>query len=435
MKVKKSTRENGRIELAVTAPANKVDEAITFVEFRLALENHIDPSQTEDLSKAIIDKIGEAYYKSFLEFQIPSFLAPFAVDQEGLEIIMAPEVVPGSVSSPPHRDRELEFKVLLTLKPSYELDDYGPVTIKVPKIQVTEAEIDDQLLKLADNYATYEKDADRPVQANDHILFSIAAKNSVGEEIPGFTAERRLYSLGKNFMPPEFDAAIIGMDRDETRSFDVTGPNVSRKQATDGESETLTFTVTLLEIQKRVIPAITDAWVAENIPGQETVPQLREAIRQQGLAAREQQQMNMRANLVASEFAKRFKGSIPDEFYEFTRDELMQNLQQSIRQQGRTFEEFVAAQGGEQQFSMTLMMRTREVLTQTFSLDALARHLGLVAEPADIEETYRIMAPGHEKEARLEFEQTGRNYLIREAALRNKANRWLVDNATVETYE
>jgi len=45
------------------------------------------------------------------------------------------------------------------------------------------------------------------------------------------------------------------------------------------------------------------------------------------------------------------------------------------------------------------------------------------------------MAPGHEKEARQEFELTGRMYLIREAALRNKANSWLVETATINYAE
>ncbi|MDR2197722.1 MAG: hypothetical protein LBO07_07175 [Coriobacteriales bacterium] len=459
MKVKRSARDDGRIELNVTAPPEKVNEAIAFLEFRLALENRINPSKEADLTKAVKEKVGEAYYNSFIEFQVPHFLAPFAVEKEGLDIIMAPEVVSGAAAAAaagsagketPNADKAkaktariakpapgkaFEFTVLVTPKPAYELDDYSPVSIKLPRVQVSDAEIDQQLLKIADTYATYEKDQDRPVQAGDHILFSIEAKNASGEVIKGFTADRRLYSLGENFMPEEFDQAILGMDIGESRTFDVTGPNLSRTSLDDAETETLTFSVTLLEIQKRVIPAITDAWVEKNIPGKKTVPELREAIREQGLKEREKQAEGMKAYLAASELAQRFKAKIPDEFYEFTRDELMQNLMQNLRRQNKTLEEFVEAEGGQQQFSMQLMMQTRAVLTQTFSLDALARHLGLTVEPADIEATYAVMAPGHEKEARTEFEKTGRVYLIREAALRNKANRWLVETANIEYYE
>jgi trigger factor len=224
------------------------------------------------------------------------------------------------------------------------------------------------------------------------------------------------------------------MDIGETKTFDVTSVNFNRSDFNDPEkTETFTFTVTILEIQKRVIPAITDEWVEKNIPGASTVPELREEIREQGLSQRERELDNMKTFLAASEFARRFKGSIPDELYELTRDDILRNLQQNVQAQGKTMQEFIDEQGGgEQQFSMQLMLQTREVLTQGFSLDALARHLKFETTDEDIKETFRIMAPGHEREAQMEFELTGRMYQIYEAALRNKANKWLVDNAEIE---
>jgi trigger factor len=432
MKIKRSETSDGKIELQITAPAAKVQEAIRFINFQLAMQNGIGPQDPEHLAAAVKEKVGEAYYNSFIDFQVMQFLAPFAVTQEKLSIIGNPTVTTSGVTVSP--GKELKFTVIAIPKPSYEIEDFSPVTIRVPRAKVNEAEIDQQLMMLAESHAMFEKDNDHPVQDGSDMLFAIKTVDEKEEEIRSLTAERRAYTVGQGFLPKEFDENLMGMEVGQTKTFAVTSKDFKRSDLDDPDkTETFTFTVTILEMQKRVIPAITDTWVEKNIPGVSTVPELREEIRKQGLAHREQELMGMKTFLAASEFAKRFKGSIPDEFYELTRDSIMQNLQQNLRAQGKTMQDFIKEQGGgEQQFSMQLMMQTREVLTQGFSLDALARHLKLEISDEDIEETFRLMAPGHEKDARMEFELTGRLYQIHEGALRNKANKWLVETAEIE---
>jgi trigger factor len=433
MKVKRSTSSDGKIKLQVTVPTGKIKEVIRSIDIQLAMRNGISPQSPEGLTAAVKEKVGEAYYRSFVDFQAVQFLASFAVTQERLAIIGPPQVTTTGITVDPNK--ELAFTVEVTPKPSYEIEDFGPVRIRIPRVQVSDAEVDQQLVALAESRVTFEKDDDHPVQDGNDVLFSIEAVDEKGDGIKGLTAKRRSYTLGQNFMPGDFDKNLIGMEVGETRTFTVTEKDPLSSAEAEGEERTMTvtFTITLLEIQKRIIPAITDAWVKANMPGLSTVPELREKIREQGIAQREKELANMKSFLAASELAKRFKGSIPDELYEMTRDDLMQTLQQNLKAQGKTMQEFIQEQGGnEQQFSMQLMLQTREVLTQGFTLDALARHLALEVTDEDIAQTFHLMAPGHEREARMEFELTGRMYQIHEAALRNKANKWLVENAEVE---
>ena len=435
MKIKSSETPDGKIELKVVAEPAKVQEAIRFVDFQLAMQNGIPPQEPEKLSEAVKAKVGEAYYSSFVDFQVPVFLAPFAVTEQKLQIIGPPKVTTTGIKVEP--GKELGFTVQVIPKPTYEIEDFSPVKIQVPTAKVNEAEIDQQLVMMAENYTVYEKDEDHPVHDGDDIVFAIATVDQKGEEVPSLTAERRAYKVGQGFLPGGFDEHLVGMDVGETKTFDVTSVDFKRSDLDDPEAtETFTFTVTVKEIQRKVIPAITDTWVEKNIPGMKTVPELREEIRKQGLLHREQELDGMKTFLAASEFAKRFKGRIDDELYELTRDELLNNLRQNLKSQGKEMQEFINEQGGgEQQFSMQIMLQTREVLTQGFSLDALARHLKLELSEEDITEAMHLMAPGHEREARMEFEMTGRMYLINEGALRSKANKWLVENAEIEYIE
>ena len=65
-------------------------------------------------------------------------------------------------------------------------------------------------------------------------------------------------------MPDGFDENIIGMNVGETKTFTFEGPGIDD----DGNEivETIECTVTVKEIQKKVVPAIDDAWVAKYMP-------------------------------------------------------------------------------------------------------------------------------------------------------------------------
>ena len=435
MKVKRTDIPDGRVELLVTAPVDKVKDALDFLHIQLALQNGIDPQATEDLAQAVRDKVGEAYYNSFLGFQAMTFLAPFAVGHEKLAIMGNPKVE--SVGSTLEPGKEFSFKVTVLEKPVFEVTDFSPVKIRVPKALITESQIEQQLLQLAESYANYEKDEDHPVESGNDILITLKTLDADGKEIPQLSAERRTYTIGQNFIPGGFDEQLLGVDVGASKSFALTSKDFNRRDTEDPEAtETFNFEVTVLEIQKRVIPAITDAWVKQNMPTFNDVAELREEIHRQGLEYQQKELDSMKTFAAASEFAKRFEGSIADELYEMTRSEIMGNLQQNLKAQGMTLQDFIKQQGGgDQQFSMQLMLQTREVLTQGFTLDALARHLKLEVTPQDIEETFHAMAPGYEQQVRMEFEMTGRMYMIEEGALRAKANKWLVDHAEIEYLE
>ena len=81
---------------------------------------------------------------------------------------------------------------------------------------------------------------------------------------------------------------------------------------------------------------------------------------------------------------------------------------------------------------MMMMMQIRELLVQGFALDALFRHEHLVLNDDDINAACRAMNPQmNPKMLRQRLEQTGRGFMLREAAERLKANNWLLEHANI----
>jgi trigger factor len=176
--------------------------------------------------------------------------------------------------------------------------------------------------------------------------------------------------------------------------------------------------------------------VKQNMPTFDSVESLKEAIRGQLTAAHQEEYETLKRQSAASEAAKRFEGKIADPVYEAMRDNLMNNLRSQLQQQNIKFEQFVAQNGGEQQFSMMVMMQTRQNLVEGYALDAVFRHEKMTLTDEDILAACRSMNAQQQPQAvRDQMEKAGCGFVIREAASRLKASKWLADNADVTVAE
>jgi trigger factor len=431
LKIIKSEREDGKIQLNVTVPAKLTGNVIKSGAFALAMQNQINLKDVaeDEIVATVIEKVGEPQYKAFINYYACNSLAPFAVQEKGLEIIMDPqaettdEIVEG---------REFRFVATVTPKPQYELESYEPVKVKITRPVVTDAEIEAQLYALAENFASTVADEGAEVADGQEISIAIETTEvATGEPMRNLTAPKRVYQTGDGFLPAEFDDAIRGMKAGESRSFEWGLPGLEGQ-----EPMPVSSTVTLLQVNKKIIPAITDAWVEAKIPNANNVAELKEMIRKEGEEYKAKELEAQKFFTTASELATRFKGYIADEIYEYTRANMLQGIQASLQQQGIDLKTYIQQQGmDEQQFSMQVMLQVRESLRQGFALDALARHMKLTVNDDDYKDALSRIAPGREDQARKEYEGTGRSYMINEAALRTKANKWLVETATYEYFE
>jgi len=436
LRVDRIDRDDGKIQLTVTVPAQKINELLEDAANALALQNHLDLTDVEadDQLSFIIETVGEAQYKAFASYYAMSAMTPHAITQKNLETIMDPdfnairEIVPG---------RDFSFLATLTPKPHFLLSSYGPVTIKLSEITVSEEEIDNQILILAEQNAELAIDAEGQIADNSEMSFTIKTSiQETGEEVPRLSAESLRYQTSQGFMPAEFDAQIMGMKTGESRTFDYELPWGGNPDGSISEYRTVTSTVEILQIDKRVIPTINNAWIAEHLPEATDIDGLREMIKAEGLNYKAVEQENMKAFLAASALAERLEGKLPDELYEFTRREMMANLNNQIRQQGMTFEQYLQSMGmDQQQFNLSYMMNVHETLRQGFALDAMARHLKLSVSQQDMEDVARLKAPNNTSQFLQQLEASGQMYLLREAALRTKATRMLVETAIFEAPE
>ena len=314
-------------------------------------------------------------------------------------------------------------------KPSFELDDYSPVTITIEPYKSDEEQVDKRIADMARQFTQFVETDAHPLEGKDSCLLKMSTTKD-GETVPGLTTDQRSYTLGQDLMPVGFDDHLVGMTVGETRTFTFEGPGLDADfNEIMEEYET---TITLLEVQKEVVPVIDDAWVAANLPMYGSLEEMRDSFRDEIDKDRRKYYEDYKRNMAATELSKRFNGTIPDAVYEGSMAETRANMRQQVTRSGMSWEEFVEQNGGQQQVSMMLMVEMRQSLVLGFALDAYYKHEGLVYDEEDLNEVCFQMNPQNPRAARESMERNGFGYALRESAERLRACKHLVEHATIK---
>ena len=426
MKVIKKKGDDGHIMLDVTASSSEVSEALQLASINFCNQMGVRPSQGKTPAQLASEALGIRNLDTVVASQAAEALVPRALNKHG--IIPAFNPLP-QADAPLRRGHAYKFTLDVLPKPTYELDDYSPVTIHVHPFESDESEIDRKISEIARTYVSWvPMEGDGPLKSHDSCRIKIRATKN-GVEVPGLTSDSRVYTLGEQLMPEGFDEAIEGMMVGETREFTFQGLGLDENN--NEVMEDYLCTITLLGMQREVVPVIDDEWLSKNLPMYGTLAELREKIGEQVNSDRKKYYEDYKRNVAANALSERFKGTVPDEVYEGSMAQEQRTLRQQVTASGKSWEEFCEEQGGEQQVNMMLMVSMRQSLVQGYCLDAYYRHYNLSYTEDDLDESCFQLNPRNPRAVRQQMEKNGLGFALREAAERLRACKHLVEHAEI----
>ncbi|MGN0078826.1 MAG: trigger factor [Coriobacteriales bacterium] len=431
MKIKEKKLPEGRIQLEAQASAKEVEDAFASAYLQFVNGAGLKPEKGKTVNQVVEEKLGIKDLDAVVRDSALECLIPLAIDRSGLMPAFPPEV---SDATPLRRGAQASFKLEIFPKPSYTLSSYEPVSITVPPFEVDEALVQRQMDELAKRSVTYSRAAEqREVRSGDAVLLEMESFEN-GKRNTGLSSAARTYVTGQGYMPVGFDEQIVGMKPGETKTFSFEGPDVD--MAGNETTTTVETTVTVLELQVECTPAITNSWLAQNMPMFKDVDELKADIRK-SLEAKSREAYDAQCRqLCIYEMEERFEGRIPDEAYEAMRDNLMRELDQQLSRQGISYQDYVEQNGGQQQFSVMMMVQCREMLVQGYVLDSVFEHEGLKLSDEDYLKAAREINPKADPEqTRAQLESTGRRFVLRETAERRAAADYLLANARITVRE
>jgi trigger factor len=147
------------------------------------------------------------------------------------------------------------YSVILPVRPNVELGDYTDYPFTPEIVEVTDEQIDQVVEQLRDQQASLVPVEDRGAQNEDYAVISFEGRHD-GEPVAGAQSDRFPLIIGKERMVPGFEANLLGMKEAEERTFSVTFPEDYGEESL--QAAEVEFTVVLLELRERKLPAADD---------------------------------------------------------------------------------------------------------------------------------------------------------------------------------
>lgn len=321
---------------------------------------------------------------------------------------------------------DYELDITIPVRPECELDSYDAPAINMPPAEVTDAEIEQQIEQLLSYRTSYEDvEEDRAVEKGDIVSVNIEDV----ENAKHLAGENHLLAMDGNGLPAEVDEGLTGMSKGETKEISWT----STHKHGDHEHEVKsTIKVTLNAIKKAVVPELTDELAKDGF-GFDDVAALRDAVKCEIESDKKNSLPALKEDRLVEALASHLTlEETPKEYVDQVYTETAQNFLGQLQSQGMTLDGFLAMRGIKpEEFFDDLRAQSEERARQSLALDALAAHLGLTADDADIAKEFEDAGAKDVEKVVKQWKDAGRLPAIRESVKRTKALSWLVDNAQV----
>jgi trigger factor len=172
---------------------------------------------------------------------------------------------------------DLAFDIDVEVMPEFEPMDIVTLNLTRPVYRSSDAEIDEELAKVAESNRTYEPRTGKSVAAKDadQVLIDFIGRID-GEAFDGGTAQDIELVLGSGQFIPGFEAQLVGAKPDQT--LDVTVDFPADYQAETLRGKTAVFEVTVKSVRAPKTSKVDDA-LAQQL-GLADLTALREAIRE-----------------------------------------------------------------------------------------------------------------------------------------------------------
>jgi len=225
MQITETVNQDLRREYKIVIPANDLEKRlagkIEEIKPRMNLKGFRP-------GKAPVGHLKKTFGKQMMSEIVEAAVNEFsqqAVKDNNLKPAFPPRIEPvGDVQQVIEGGADLEFTVKVDLMPDFDVADVSKINVEKLVADVTDADIDQAVAKLADQTRSYtDRGEGEAAQDKDQVVIDFVGRVD-GEEFPGGKAEEFNLVLGSNQLISGFESQIVGMKAGETRDINVTFP-------------------------------------------------------------------------------------------------------------------------------------------------------------------------------------------------------------------
>ena len=234
------------------------------------------------------------------------------------------------------------FTITVTVEcfPIIEVKNYKGVEIEKVEQEVKDEDVENELKAVQKRNARMVV-VERPAQEGDTVLFDYAG--FVGDkQFEGGTAERQELVLGSGMFIPGFEEQLIGVTPGEKRDVKVTFPEDYHAEELTGKEAV--FHCLVHEIKEEQLPELDDEF-AKDVSEYDTLEELKQANRERLESYAKMSAENQMKDAAIEKVVEANEVEVPASMVEDELDRMIGELNQQLRYQGLTIEQYIQFTG------------------------------------------------------------------------------------------
>jgi trigger factor len=228
-------------------------------------------------------------------------------------------------------EADFEFTVAYEIIPAIELKDVSGIKVTREVVDIDEAEVTEQILKIAENARTYETKKGKAANG-DRVTIDYLGKVD-GEAFDGGKDEDAELVLGSNRFIPGFEEQLVGLKAGDEKVINVTFP--AEYPAANLAGKEATFDITVKDVAAAAEVEINDDLATKL--GLESADKLKEVVRGQIESQYGSMTRQKVKRQILDQLDELYQFDTPQRLVDAEFDNIWRQINTDLEQAGKTF--------------------------------------------------------------------------------------------------
>lgn len=230
-------------------------------------------------------------------------------------------------------NHDLAYTMSYEVLPKIDVVDFKTISVERPTVQVTDAEVDEQVARLAESTRSYSTKTGA-ADTGDRVTISYLGKIA-GEPFEGGTDDNAVIRIGDKRFIPGFEEQLVGVSTGDKKTITVTFPEDYAVSKLAGKEATFDIEVKAVAVGDEVK---IDDELAKRL-GLETLQSLRDTVRQQLQAQYAQAIRQLVKRQILDRLDETHRFELPQRLVEQEFETIWRQIVNELSNTGRTFED------------------------------------------------------------------------------------------------
>jgi trigger factor len=314
-----------RRELELEIPAEEVTKAMEKVAKEFARLANVPGFRKGKAPLTLIRKrFADDIKGEVLQTLVPEKLEK-AVNEQKLQPVSQPSVEKLDFNE----GQALKFTAVFEVLPQFELGNYKDLTLEMPPMEVTEADVAKALEQARERASAFTPVEGRALADGDYAQLKLVGTANDGSE--PLKAESVLCHIGAEETMAPFNEYLRGANAGEHKTFDVEYPGDYPDPKLAGK--TYHYEVEVLGVKAKTLPELNDEF-AKDVSEATTLEELKAKIRENQQHQLEHQVKDLKREKVLAELVKLHEFPVPQALVDHQMDVRLQRMVRTLAQQG-----------------------------------------------------------------------------------------------------